>query len=628
MSQPHIDVDKIVHVRSLIFVVVLVMAIAMSFLPYVALGAPAPSRRSVRNSPYYSVQLATDTPPPTPSPTPSPQSGTGPSTLDEKVLIAVLTAVLSVVGTLIVVYFQKIIGRLDTAIQWIWRRFKVERALEARYRKNLAKELRSIQILQMAEAKNLETIYIPLRLGEWISPEIKASPTASAQKTLSMAEALETFQRITIVGGPGSGKTTITSHATAAIADHSAKIRGKDYFPVYVQLRRLKEFLESEQYKDKSLRDLIVDILDQHGFADSRKFLDRQINEGTCLVVLDGFDELADETGTLQLRLSEKVASFVALLQDGDRIVLTSRATGYEPAWFSGFQVLEMTELALPQVMRFVSGWFVKDQERGQSLQKIIEKNERLQLLVTTPLMLAIVCFVYQTKKPEEHFLPTRRVDLYERCARALIIDWDRSRGVDRKPNFTSKQIDTVLSLVAYDGLLVEKIDYPRKYLLTLIRTHLPEAERMRSEDDNFLEEVMKHTGLFREKAHDTIGFIHLTFYEYLAAQVIAAKVLQGMEKKDVRSEVGDMLKNLANPRWFEPICLAAGILKGRPDLVNILYAEYKMRPTRELQLLLGGCLRDADLDKTDLDPEFLLVQDTVLSDVVGIAFAAEELAL
>jgi predicted NACHT family NTPase len=572
---------------------------------------------------------ATDTPQPTPSPTPTP-SGAAPSQIDVTQLVRnnldkVLVAILTVLGTLFVVYFQKIINRLNTALEWVWKRFRVERALDSRYRKNLAKELRSIQILQMAEAKNLETIYIPLRLGEWMPPAMKDSHSASNQKTLSIAEALNQFQRITIVGGPGSGKTTITSHAAAALADRTNKFLARGYFPIYVQLRRLKEFLESESYKDKSLRDLLTDILEHHGFPDPRKFLDRHISNGTCLVVLDGFDELADETGTLQLRLSQKVSDFVAMLQEDDRVVLTSRGAGYEPAWFGGFQVLEMTDLTLPQVMQFVNGWFAKDQERGKSLQKIIEENERLQLLVTTPLMLAIVCFVYQTKKPEEQFLPTRRVDLYERCVKALVIDWDKSRGVDRKPFFSPKQIDTVLSHIAYDALLSEKIDFFRKALLALIRTHLPEAERMRSEDEKFLEEVMEHTGLFREKAHDTIGFIHLTFYEYLAAQVIAAKVLRGAEKKDMRSEIGEVLKNLANTRWFEPISLAAGILKGRPELVNVLYEEYKTRPTTELQLLLAGCLRDADLDKTDTDPDLLSIQDTILTAVVGLAFATEQ---
>lgn len=59
---------------------------------------------------------------------------------------------------------------------------------------------------------------------------------------------------------------------------------------------------------------------------------------------------------------------------------------------------------------------------------------------------------------------------------------------------------------------------------------------------------------------------------------------------------------------------------------MNVLYEEYKARPTVELQLLLAGCLRDANLDEEDLGSDFLLIQDMILSEVVKIAYTAESL--
>jgi len=542
----------------------------------------------------------------------------------DKILIAIVTALC----TLMAVYFQKIIHSLNNLFSWIWKRFKVERAIETLYRKNLAKELRSIQILQMSETKNLETIYIPLKLGEWLPPTMKDSSEQRNQKFVSIAEALKQSQRITILGGPGTGKTTITSHVAASLADRSLKISNKNYFPIFIHLRRLKEFLESTNYEDKSLQDLLIEVLDHYNFPNSRKFLERQIANGTCLIILDGFDELADGVGTLQLRLSRKVSDFTTMLPEDNRIILTSRSAGYEPGWFQGFQVFEMSELSKSQALNFIEGWFTKDQEKSISLKKIINKNERLQLLVTTPLMLAIVCFVYQTRKIDDPFLPTRRVDLYEQCVRALVVDWDKSRGVDRKPTFTAKQMDLVLSHVAYDALVEEKIDFSRKAILSLIRIHLPKIDRMRNEDEKFLDEIMEHTGLFKEKAHDTIGFIHLTFFEYLAAQMIVSKIIFGIEKKDLRSEIGDVVKNLANPRWFEPICLTAGILRGRSELITVLFDEYTTHPSIELQLLLAGCLRDADLDRTDLEPGLLLIQDKILGAIVDLAISSEQVVV
>jgi len=537
----------------------------------------------------------------------------------EEIRKAVLTAVLSVLGTLFIIFFKKIVSCVEVLLRWIWSRIKVERAVEARYRSKTAKSLRSIQILEMSEAKNLETFYIPLKLANWVAPNLKNIDQAHAQ-LVSLNDALKTYEQITILGPPGSGKTTITSHFAAAVADRNLKIDGKKFFPIYVPLRRLKEFLENEKHQNDSLRELISSSLERFNFPDIDKFIERKLRDGQCLLVLDGFDELSDREGLLQKRLANKIDDFVSSISVGNRVVLTSRTPGYEPAWFQNFRVFEITELPIEQVKLFISGWYCDSKDYSDSLKFILDCNERLQLLVTNPLMLAIVCFVYGSKKPEENFLPQRRVDLYERCIDALIADWDRSRGIDREPKFTPKQIKVVLQGAAYEALVDEKIDFSKKQLLALLRTYMPDAALPQYDNETFLKEVLEHTGLFKEKAYDTFGFLHLTFQEYLASLVIAQRVLIGFEEKDVRSKIRDVINNVANPRWNEPIALAAGVLRGRTELVSTLYEEYKKHPTAEFSVLLGACLRDADLEDFSYDPDYLITQDDILSSIVDTA--------
>lgn len=537
----------------------------------------------------------------------------------EEIRKAFLTAILSVLGTLFIVFFKKIISMIDVLLRWVWSRIKVEKAIESRYRSKLSKSLRSIQILEMSEAKNLETFYIPLKLANWVAPNLK-NIEQDHNCVLSLNEALESFEQITILGPPGSGKTTITSHTAAAVSDRNLKINSNSYFPIYIPLRRLKEFLENEKYKDDSLKALIATSLSRFNFPDIYKLIERKLRDGQCLLVLDGFDELSDREGILQRKLANKIDDFISSISVGNRIVLTSRAAGYEPAWFQNFCVFEMTEFSIEQAKLFISGWYCHSKDYSDSLNGLLDCNERLQLLVTNPLMLAIVCFVYSNKRPEENFLPQRRVDLYERCIDALIINWDRSRGINREPNYTPKQIKTVLQGVAYEALADKKIDFSKKQLLSLIRTYMKDAELPQYDDEAFLEEILGHTGLLKEKAYDTFGFLHLTFQEFLASQVIAKKVLIGIKEKDVLSQIVDVISNIANPIWNEPIALAAGVLRGRTELVSTLYEEYKKRPTAEFKILLGLCLRDADLDNFNFDPSYLITQDDILSDVVDTA--------
>jgi len=238
--------------------------------------------------------------------------------------------------------------------------------------------------------------------------------------------------------------------------------------------------------------------------------------------------------------------------------------------------------------------------------------------------MLAIVCFVYETQEDKKNAaLPHWRTDLYERCVEALVLEWDRSRGINREPSFTSTEIELVLRNVAYDGLLADKIDFAQPELLALIRAHLTKVKRRMYEDTIFLKEVVEHTGLFKPKGKD-VGFIHLTFQDFFASQIIAEKVLLGIERKNVRTQIRDVLKNITNPRWAEPITLAAGILKGRTELVSTLFEEVKGRNDPEVWLLLAGALRDSDLNSEQLKPNYMLIQDEILEHLVESAFPQE----
>lgn len=543
-----------------------------------------------------------------------------PSDRDETRKI-VLAAVLTAAFTLLVVFFRQVASFVSRLSGKLWAKLRVERSIDSHYRKRLARELRTIQILQMPEGKALQTFFVPLRLVSWIEPELLEPGGVPRNEPIHLSEALQNYSRITIVGNPGAGKTTVSSDVTAGVAEGSVVIRGKKYLPIFVQLRALRDFLESDKHATKSLHDLASEALERHGFANAREMLTRKLHAGECLLVLDGFDELADHDGTLQQRLANKVKDLADSADSENRLVLTSRSAGYVPAWFAGFAVLEMTELSPEQAKQFAQGWFgAGNQARAGKLCSALDESPRLQLLAANPLMMAIICYVYGTRPSDDDFIPRRRVDLYDRCVEALIVEWDRSRGVRRDALFPNQEIETVLCHVAYEALQQGQIDFSREALLTMIRTNLPKANRRIYEDGSFLEEVLEHTGLFKVKGRDKVGFLHLTFQEYLAAQVIAEQVQVGAAKKALHEELAAVVANAINPAWQEPIALAAGILRGRPELITILFEEYQRQPSPELEALMGICLRDAELEDFNIAPHVLLIQDEVISKLVTSA--------
>lgn len=530
-----------------------------------------------------------------------------------------LAAAVTLAVALITFFFKRIVAGGRRLVGWLWRRLRVERGRDAVYRRQLAKRLRELQILQMSEAKDLQVMFIPLKLGRWASPGLKPAAAAAAAPTptLSLEEALRAQSHITILGYPGAGKTTISSHAAALAADRTLRLDGRPLLPLHLTLRHIRDTLEPGE--DTSLRTRLIGSVEALGFAEAAGFVDRKLADGHCLIVLDGFDELADVDGSLQQRLALKVRELTATIHAENRIVLTSRPAGYEPAWFPGFTVLEVSEFEPAQARMFIERWFgPAGGTRVEALCAQLEANAGLRLIVRNPLMLAIVCFVHAADT-EQLALPQSRVDLYERCIHALIEDWDRTRGIKRPAGHTPREVEQVLQYVAYDALLAGRIDFSRRQLLAMIRASLPKAGLRRYDDQGFLREVIEHTGLLREKARDTFGFVHLAFLEYLAAQVIVERVEDGLTAADLEAHVSDT-------RWAEPIALAVGVMRGRTELLRLLYELYARDPTDDLMLLIAACLRDADVleHDGDLPDELLLVQDRILARVVDAAGAAD----
>ena len=101
---------------------------------------------------------------------------------------------------------------------------------------------------------------------------------------------------------------------------------------------------------------------------------------------------------------------------------------------------------------------------------------------------------------------------------------------------------------------------------------------------------------------------------------MIEKKVLAGVEKNDVRSQIGEVITNAIDPAWTEPIALSAGILRGRKELVTILYESAKADSVPELETLLALCLRDADLEDFAFDPAYLIKRDEILGELVEAA--------
>ena len=124
---------------------------------------------------------------------------------------------------------------------------------------------------------SFDTIYQPVELEYFPSKELK-----KYEKTKDL---FDKSNYITIVGPAGSGKTTLTKYIFLQC------IREKYKTPIIITFRSLER--KTGEQKKVTLRESIVKTISASD--NDICFVDKCLKRGEFLVILDGFDEKADD---------------------------------------------------------------------------------------------------------------------------------------------------------------------------------------------------------------------------------------------------------------------------------------------------------------------------------------------
>ncbi|NEP13899.1 MAG: tetratricopeptide repeat protein [Symploca sp. SIO2C1] len=302
----------------------------------------------------------------------------------------------------------------------------------------------------------------------------------------------------------------------------------------------------------------------------------KKMRNGECIVLLDGLDEVFDQTS--RLGIVEQIEQFVRDYPH-NKYVITSRIAGYRDVKLSDrFSEFTITDMATEQVEQFLHRWCLAiekaqkpeaspefqeraaEEEAGELL-KAIQDNEGVKRLTGNPLLLTILALIHRNGSR----LPHRRVELYALAVKTLIEDWQLHKNLPEAPKVLLKESEVVelLAPLAYwmhehkPSGLVSEAEVTQQLALKLaeLSDEEPEAETVQQAVEQFLRKVRETTGLFVERAPGFYGFMHLTFEEYFAARQIADN-----REEDILDII---VPKLHESRWQEPILLALGYLGG-----------------------------------------------------------------
>jgi hypothetical protein len=417
-------------------------------------------------------------------------------------------------------------------------------------------------------ARLLDTCVPPrLRRGESLVPW-----TTSRLLTLLLS-GRDPAPRVVVIGGPGSGKTTLCQlleHLLACGAGVTNR-QTPELVPLHVRLRDLVRRSPTPsfiRYACERAQSLHVDI--------DPEFLTRACDEGRAVLLLDGLDEAGDATARAESR--DRLNAFLTLYPRVPALV-TSREVGYGevPLPESGdgaFLHLSIAPFDDEEMAEFAHRWAAATErdvaaaERAaEALLAAVRASPTVRRLAENRLLFALVAMIHG----EDALLPGERVVLFERCLQMFLDTWPRARGKSEAPFpllLQRRLLETLgAAMAGRKDPHAHSLEMPRHALLEALAAYLRDDEPDtdgESRIPEWVDHLTEVSGLLTEVRPGVYQFAHRSLQEYLAAS---------WYMRAAEDPAGVIVDDLRSPSRREVWLMLAGLLGRRRDFVAALYS-------------------------------------------------------
>lgn len=468
----------------------------------------------------------------------------------------------------------------DRSSQQLGRRVpRVTRAVYLRQLRASVRDMETVGILTQSEFRpQMRQVYVDVSLAPKPPHSTLREPYLGAvtrplsgdhddRRTLeSFLERGDLPRRLAVIGGPGSGKTTLARHTALSLCGRDWRVWRRRPLPVLLYLRDHATAV----LKDEDPPGLAA-VATSAGWLAGKvpaSWLERRLDRGGCVVLLDGLDEVPDE------RDRDQVVGWVQRQIErypGNHYVLTSRPHGYRSSPLTTAEVLQVRRFTGEQIAQFLSGWYyaiecratgvagsrVRAEAEGKARDLIgrLRAEPALYDLAANPLLLTMIANVHRYRGQ----LPGTRARLYAETCDALLHRRQEDRNLTDATGLRGEQKERVARELALAMMRDRIRDLPRAGAEKAIEEALRRVPGYVA-PHTFLEEAHK-SGLLVEREQGVYAFAHLTLQEYLAA----AHIRESPDRLPLLTDAVD------DPWWRETILLWSADANATPIIAACL---------------------------------------------------------
>lgn len=472
-----------------------------------------------------------------------------------------------------------------------------------RYQIKLAELFNNENALQVLESSedipvSLKDIYVRLRIDKKEIKAIESSEEVNKIEGEYLENLLEKSSFVALSGMPGSGKSTLTKYFATSVADNipnevTSTLGRRLVIPII-----LRELDFTSINSLNSLWDFwLSDTSKKLDLSLTRDFFDHYIAQGWAIIILDGLDEIDEDTNQKLLMWIGEYSKKITrnrITNTETKIVLTARPTGYldgiDYSMFNKFYIQPFND---DQIKQFVDKFFairykhnkVQYKEKVLAFLDKLERFEGLIELKHRPIYLSMLGYISEV----DGELPQTRALAYSRMIEAYIHQLDMQKNFDERkrniilPTWSRTDRLSLIEELAYKihtkadkendhtQKASEKVEHAKQMQIQITRDELEQYFIEILKENQFqsikvnevevekklAEYFLARTGLLIEPKSGYIQFSHLSFQEYL----VASRIYRKQKKRDYENYLKkEIFQNLPRVGWQEIAQLFFGI--------------------------------------------------------------------